>query len=165
MKINLNTLFKPIIIDQDFEIPEEYYKKMGISEIKDVHAVGKVFYNLADEIEIDLDVKGVMVLEDAISLDAIDYPFSFKIEENLTENDEFNEKNKEIDKNVLDIILFLWENIVLEVPISVTNCKDKKLSGDGWQLNGQESNEEINQEMSKLNDLLKGGEKTNGSSF
>lgn len=158
MKINLNTLYKPILIDDDFVIAKEWYEKVGVLELKNVHAKGKVWYNLTSEVEIVLDVTGVMILEDAVNLEALSYPFSFKIEENLTENEENNQ-------NILDINEFLWENIVLEVPIRVTSCEDERIKGNGWQLNGEISNEENNQEMSKLNDLLKGGEEEDGSSF
>ncbi len=138
MKINLNILTKPYLIDDDFIIPKDTYLNSGVLDLPKVHAKGKIFYNLSDEVEISLEVKGVMVLEDSVTLEKIDYPFNFVIEEILEENQdnllEYYEKNK----NTLDIIEFLWENIVLEVPISLTNHSNQKRCGDGWTLNGDE---------------------------
>ena len=49
------------------------------------------------------------------------------------ENTEENDKN---ESKRLDIIDILWQNIVLEVPISlrVNPEKDYKLKGEGWEL-------------------------------
>ena len=39
------------------------------------------------------------------------------------------------NENSLDILSFLWENIVLEVPTYFTEVKDfSKIQGDGWRL-------------------------------
>lgn len=151
--INLNVL--PIEIDDFYEIPREFYENTSIVELSKVMVKGLIKYNLSDEVEVNLEVSGVMKLNDSVTNELIDYPFSLKIEENLQEIDGNCE-------NTLDIIEFLWENIVLEVPIAVTNSSGAKLSGDGWCLNREDNN--INPEFAKLSELIKGGEK-NGSSF
>lgn len=158
MQINLNTLYKPVCIDQKFTIPKEFYLDMPIKGIEDVYVKGKVYINISDEVEVLLDVEGIMYLEDAITLEEVRYPFSFQINEILNEkDDEFQEYLKN-SKNILDIIEILWENIVLEVPISVTNASNAQQSGEGWQLNGEAKREEIDPRMAKLNELFKGGE-------
>ena len=43
---------------------------------------------------------------------------------------DFIEKNQ----NALDINEFLWQNIVLEVPIRYTLCDAEKLKGDNWRV-------------------------------
>ena len=92
-----------------------------------------------------------MKLNDSVSLELVNYPFSFKISENVSE---FLEK----DQFTLDIISILWENIVLEIPIrysEVTNYDEYK--GDGWRV--------ISEDEKKVNtnnpfkDLLKEIEK------
>ena len=92
-----------------------------------------------------------MKLNDSVSLEPVNYPFSFKISENVAE---FLEK----DQFTLDIISILWENIVLEIPIrysEVTNYDEYK--GDGWRV--------ISEDEKKVNtnnpfkDLLKEIEK------
>lgn len=158
MEINLNTLYKPVEIDDTFEIPESYYAQTSIKELKEVHARGRLGYNVSDEIELNLEVSGIMYLEDGITLEKIKYPFSFEINEILEENTEENQEYLKKGKNILDIIEILWENIVLEVPISITNASNMKKNGEGWQLNGEAEEKSIDPRMAKLNDLFKGGE-------
>ena len=74
---------------------------------------------------------------------------------NSEENsNEFYEKNK----NILDINEFLWENIVLEVPISLTKKSGTNIKGNGWELNKKSNEEEIDPRLAKLNEIFKGGE-------
>ena len=115
-------------------------------------------YNAADEIAIILDVKGNMFLTDAITNEQVKYPFSIQIDEILEENDENYAKYFEKNQNILDIIEFLWENIVLEVPISYTNASGTHLSGQGWELNSKNEDDGLDPRFEKLNELFKGGE-------
>ena len=156
MKINLNTLSKPILIDQEFLIPPKYYENTAVKGIQKVKAQGKIFYNLSDEIEISLKVTGQMILNDSITLEEIIYPFALEIDDIIPENTENLAENYKIDQNVLDIIELLWENIVLEVPISLTKASNLKLSGEGWTLNGNKEKEDS--PFNDLNNLFKGGE-------
>ena len=158
MIVNLNTLYKPFLIDALVEIPTEYYENTTIKDLKQVYAKGKVYYNLSDEIEVLMDVSGIMILEDAITLESIEYPFSFQIEEILDEKSGENSEYLKKDKNILDIIEFLWENIVLEVPISVTKASNIEKTGNGWQLNGKVSGDNLDPRLTKLSELTKGGE-------
>ena len=64
----------------------------------------------------------------------------------------------EKNQNILDIIEFLWENIVLEVPISYTNASGTHLSGQGWELNSKNEDDGLDPRFEKLNELFKGGE-------
>ena len=69
-----------------------------------------------------------MLLEDSISLEPINYPFSI-------EYDDIIEENCKKNQNTLDIFSFLWENIVLEVPLQFTKVTDfSKYQGEGWRL-------------------------------
>ena len=155
MKINLNLL--PVNLVQDIEFDSSYYKNTSIKRLDKFHVKGIIKYNLSDEIEIDLEVNGNMYLEDAITLEEVPYPVSLKISENLQEFGSGDAQYLEKDKNILDIIEFLWENIVLEVPISYTTSSGVLLKGSGWELNG-EKEEDIDPQLAKLKDLFKGGE-------
>lgn len=152
MKIDLRTLNKDLLIKEQIEIPEEYYKNTDVKKLKNVDVEGKIYYNLSNEIAADLKVRGLMVLEDAYTLDLIDYPFTIEINEILDKNVE----NYKISQNILDLNELLWENIVLEIPISLTKSPNKVLSGDGWTLNGQDK--EGDSPLKDLNNLFKGGE-------
>lgn len=154
--INLNLL--PVKLDEDIEFPKSFYENMGILDMTDFHVKGEIKYNLSDEVEVDLQVTGKIHLQDAITLDSIIYPIDMKIEKNLNDLEGESEKFFEKSKNTLDKLEFLWENIVLEVPISVTNNSGATLSGEGWELNGSNNEESIDPRFAKLNDLFKGGE-------
>ena len=112
---------------------------------------GYIRINAADEYETNIDVNGSMELLDSITLEPISYDFSFNINDNL---DDYLEK----DKNLLDIKEFLWQNIVLEVPIRYTKSDAQNLKGENWEVINESKEEEIDPRMAKLNDLFKGGE-------
>ena len=73
-----------------------------------------------------------MKINDSITLEEVWYPFDIQIDEKL---DEFVEK----DKKHLDIIEFLWQDIVLEVPLRYTVVSNyDEYHGDGWKLVSEE---------------------------
>ena len=95
-------------------------------------------------------IKGIMILTDSISLEEVDYPF-------LIDYDDFVMENWIKNKNTLDIFSFLWENIVLEVPLQFTKVRDlSKFHGDGWKLI---SEDELENQNNPFRDLLKDFEK------
>lgn len=95
-----------------------------------------------------------MILQDAITLEEVDYPFSIHIDEVISENNENLQEYSLNLTNSLDIMSFLWQNIVLEVPIRVKKeNKDISLKGDGWELK-DENTKEINPSMSPFAILL-----------
>ena len=158
MNIDLNKLNVngEIIINEELKIDEELYKTTSIKDLKPVKVNGKIFYNISDEIELDIDVEGVMILEDSITLDPIDYPYSFHINEIVSSENEEIKEYYQNSKNTLDIMPILWQNIVLEVPISITKEKDAHLSGEGWELNNEEE-DKIDPRLAELSKLLDEG--------
>ncbi len=156
MKINLNML--PYKINEEVTIPESFYKNTDIKKIDKLKVEGIIKYNSADEVEAILNVEGSMTLVDAITNEPIEYPLNIEIAENIEEFNEDLTKNYEKNQNTLDIIEFLWENIVLEVPIRITNEAGVQKSGDGWELNGKSNAENIDPRFEKLSELFKGGE-------
>lgn len=134
MKIDLFKLnnYGSIDIDDDITFSKDYYEHMDIRDIQNVHVAGNIKINYADELECFLDVKGVFILPCAITLDDVKYEFSTIIEENLGNFSNFYDKNK----NTLDILPFIWENIVSEVPIRVVKdgIQIENISGNGWEL-------------------------------
>ena len=136
MIIDLNLLHSntvsEIVIDDLYTIPYEYYKDTDVKGLDNIKAKGKIVRQTDDVDYIDLDVSGTMVLQDSISLENENYPFSIKIEGDL------KEFTTNLD-NSLDILEFLWENIVLEIPLKFTKVKDlSKFHGDGWKLVSEE---------------------------
>ena len=134
MKLDLIRLnnYNHLDIDEDIEIPGFLLEGTGIRNTKNIHVNGEVMIDSYDEVLVNLDVTGILVLGCAITLDDVDYEFSTNIEENIGQFEDFLNK----DKNFLDILPIIWENIVLEVPIRVVKegVKDINLSGNGWEL-------------------------------
>ncbi len=124
---------KGIVIDDVISFDESYIKKTPIKKLDNITVKGRAYYSVTNEIVFECDVKGVMVLEDSLTLEPVDYPLDIHINEVLGENTEENDKN---ESKRLDIIDILWQNIVLEVPISlrVNPEKDYELKGEGWEL-------------------------------
>ena len=134
MKIDLNYLnrFSKLEIDEDFTIDKEVYSSTDIRDLKNLHVKGTISIDYEDNISLNLNIKGVMILPCAISLKDVTYPFSTDIEESIGNFEEIYKNNK----NSLDISYVLWENIVLEIPIRVVaeNIEPSNTHGDGWEL-------------------------------
>ena len=79
-----------------------------------------------------LKLDGDLILLSSRSLKEVPYEFSVKIEEIMGNFDTFYNKNK----NTLDILPLLWENIVSEVPIRVVKegVRSQGINGEGWEL-------------------------------
>jgi len=136
-----------IEIEEEVNIDPEIIENSDILELKDVKIVGKIEKNLEEEIQISGKVEGTMILEDSISLEKVDYPFSFEIDQNLDEN-------VKKDENTLDLIELLWENIVLEIPLKFTKVTDlSKFHGDGWKLIREDEVQKV--EENPFSELLK----------
>ncbi len=143
---------KGIVIDDTISFGEEYIGKTPIQKLDNVEVKGRVYYSVTNEVILDVEVKGEMVLLDAVSLEPINYPFNLDISEVLSENDD---EKDEKEAKTLDIMDVLWQNIVLEVPISIKKDPDKKydLHGDGWELIDEES-KKVDPRLAPLLELL-----------
>ena len=119
-----------IEVDADVTFDESYYKDTEIRDIQNAHVVGSIGINSLDELVSNLTVTGTFILPNSVTLEDISYDFSTEIEENHGNIDNFF-NNKQ---NTLDILGLIWENIVSEVPIRVTDGSEpEELNGDGWQ--------------------------------
>jgi uncharacterized protein len=66
----------------------------------------------------------------------VNYPFNIKIYEVIDLESKENEEYLKIDKNSVDILPLIWQNIVLEIPLKVLspNLDRSNIKGDGWKL-------------------------------
>lgn len=113
-----------ILLDEDINFGKEYLSETDIIDLKNTHIKGRIYINSTNELILEANIEGIMVLEDSISLEDVEYKFSSNIEEIFENN-----------QNSIDIIPILWQNIVLEVPLRFTTVKDySKYSGNGWKL-------------------------------
>lgn len=129
MKINLANLAyqDKIEINEKVEFDASYFENSDILGLENVYVEGIIYQNDLDEYYINIDVKGTMYLTDSVTLDKVPYDFAFTLDDNF--------ENLGIkDENTLDIIELLWENIVLEEPISYTLSDADNLKGDNWQV-------------------------------
>ena len=136
-----------ISLDSEVNIPESYLENSEIIALKNLKLTGELEL-IEDQINITGELNGVMVLADSISLDSIDYPFRAEIDEEI---DNFLEKSSKS----LDITEILWQNIVLEVPLKLTNVSNfDEYHGDGWKLVSEDSIENTNNPFKELKDML-----------
>ncbi len=145
-----------INIDLTYSFTKEELEGTDLIELNNVKINGNISKDSINEYTIDVDVKGIMVLPCAITLDPVDYPFNVKISGNLEEMlQEINENSKKIE-NSIDIFPIIWENILMEIPMKVVSEKAKniKLEGDGWRLITDETRGNINPEFQKLSQLF-----------
>ena len=131
MKLDLRKLyaFKKLEIDTDLDLSIVDDQKLNIRKINRMHVKGLVKVNYEDNIELDLDIDGEIVMPCAITLEDVLVPINTHIEEEILENtlkDDF----------YLDLLDILWENVILEVPIRVTKegAKLESQKGNGWEI-------------------------------
>ena len=143
---------KGIIIDDIVSFNEDYLKNTSIKELNNIKVTGRVYYSVTNEVVLECSVKGAMKLLDAMDLEPIDYPLNIEISEVLSEEDDEKSKN---ETKTLDIMDILWQNIVLEVPISVRRDPKKvyDLKGEGWELLNDES-KKVDPRLAPLLELL-----------
>ena len=159
MRFDLNKISeRGIEIDQHISFGPDYLKHTAIKKLNDCHVVGRIYYNITKEVIFDGDISGIMKLVDANTTELIDYPFNTHITEILDEDKQIEENLRTNMQNSLDLEEVLWQNIVLEVPIRITNEAGVQKSGDGWELNGKSNAENIDPRFEKLSELFKGGE-------
>ena len=125
-------VYDELSFDGKYSIPKEMIKDSRILDLKNIEICNSLINKIEEDFEISLEIKGEMLISDSITLESVWYPFNIQIDEKL---DEFIEK----DKKSLDIIEFLWQNIVLEVPLRYTVVSDyESYQGDGWKLVSEE---------------------------
>lgn len=145
-----------IEININVDIPKDYLEKTSILELKDVTFVGSIS-KVIDYYNIKGLLKGIMILPDDVTLERVSIPFGVEIDTDFGENFETDENNLIIFENNIDLISFLWQNIVLEVPSKVRGKKYEEitLEGDGWRLMTEdEYNKGNNLGLSELKTLL-----------
>lgn len=159
MNIDLTKLItgieEELIIEEDLNFPVENLKNTTIKELKEVVFKGSITKLYDDNFEITGTITGIMVLPDDITLEPVDYSFKSEIEEKFSEFETNEEKSLEIIKNRLDITEFLWQNILVEIPLKIKNEKNENLSlkGNGWRLVTEEELERERSNNSPFSEL------------
>lgn len=156
LKIELSRITeKGLQIDENVNLDKTFYKNTDVTDIKKLHVFGVIKYDYEGNLQFDIEASGIFVILDSITLDPIDYEFSCPIDTKIENIEEECQNFYEKSKNILDISEILWENIVLEIPISLTKTSSENLSlkGNGWEL-VNEKEEKIDPRLAKLTELL-----------
>ena len=124
LKLNYQDEIK---IDEEVNIPKDMYINTDINELKDVKAIGNITLDEENNYFVNLDLSGVMVLNDSITNDLVPYEFNVKIEESL-----------ENSIKTLDLISFLWHYIVLEIPLRYTLHEGNYPEGENFRVISEE---------------------------
>ena len=82
----LNGTKNVITIDDEFFIPKESFQNSGILDLSKIKVDGKLTMPSDDNLLLDISCKGIMTIEDSVSLKPVKYHFSFEINENVLEN-------------------------------------------------------------------------------
>lgn len=145
----MNTgLVTSIDFDEEVVFDKTDITKVGLVDLNKLIVKGSITKNSSGMLTLKAFVTGTMILSDSISLEEIDYPFSFDLEQEIDENEEKLE-------NTLDITEDLWQNIVLEVPLKLTQVDDfNEYQGDGWKLVSEDSIDNTNSPFNELKDLM-----------
>ena len=126
MKWSLQQLFKythtPLKFSEELDF-REYIK--GIDDILDISLAevsGTALHLYDDRYQFDLSIKCKLVLEDAVTLDPVDFLVNVNVIETFDKvvDEESDEDVRLIEKNTIDLYDVVWENILLEKPIRVT---------------------------------------------
>ena len=137
MKLDITKLLQAYVdiidIDGEVIIPEELLSKSLIVSLKDVIFSGDITLDEEDNLNLNGDLKGIMILKDDITLEPVEYSFNTEIEEIL-----------EKKQNILDITEILWQNILVEIPSKVRSTDEAiNLEGDGWRVISEEMFEQV----------------------
>lgn len=139
-----NNIVKSIPVDLTYSFTREELDGTDLISLDDVKVTGEIFKNSLGNIELYLNVVGVMVLPCAITLKPVSYPFDIEIS---GEYDEIMQEMGEIStnfKNTIDIFPIIWENILMEIPMRVVSDdvseSDLNKSGEGWSFTSKDDN-------------------------
>jgi uncharacterized protein len=105
--------------------------------VKDIHVYGNGFFDSENELFMcDLHIEGTMICPDAITNEPIEVPLDTESHETYAFAPvEDDDSIRIVTDEVIDLLPAVIDNILLEVPISVTEAdEDAYPSGDGWRV-------------------------------
>jgi len=151
-----NNIDKYISVNEVYSFTGDELSGTDLLKLNDVKINGEIFKNSLGNIELSLDVEGVMVLPCAITLKPVNYPFSIEISGEIEELMENFEENSTNFQNSIDILPIIWENILMEIPMRVVSEEAKNsditMEGKGWKFVTEE--EDKKSPLSELMDML-----------
>ena len=129
-----------------------------VKSIPEVHVTGALQFDHRSLVFSDLDLDGVMIVLDSITMEDLEVAFDTKSQETYS-FDPIKENDEDIivvKKDTVDINPEIFQAIIYEAPMSITRLpRDQYPKGDGWQLLSDQDKEEpkIDPRWEKLNDF------------
>ena len=106
---------------------DEYIKNFSdIIRMDDVLCVGRGQAISNDTFKFSLHIETVMYLEDCWTLEEVPYPVNIDIDEVFTKDTRLVTDDNDyryIERNTIDLYDVVWENVILEKPISIKREK------------------------------------------
>lgn len=129
-----------------------------VKSIPEVHVTGTLQFDHRSLVFSDLDLDGVMIVLDSITMEDLEVAFDTKSQETYSFNPikENDEDIIVVKKDTVDINPEIFQAIIYEAPMSITRLpRDQYPKGDGWQLLSDQDKEEpkIDPRWEKLNDF------------
>lgn len=117
-------------------LDEALYKDTDIRSLSPIDVDIIIARSSDSSYNMDLRIKGTMVLPCSLTLKDVYYPFDIKTEVKVSNDDENYDEYVKINQNNIDIIPIIWQNILLEIPLRVESedVSDSIVSGEGWKL-------------------------------
>lgn len=117
-------------------LDEMLYKDTDIRSLSPIDVEITIVRSSDSSYNMDLRIKGTMVLPCSLTLKDVNYPFDIKTEVKVSNDDENYDEYVKINQNNIDIIPIIWQNILLEIPLRVESedVSDSIVSGEGWKL-------------------------------
>ena len=129
-----------------------------VKSIPEVHVTGTLQFDHRSLVFSDLDLDGVMIVLDSITMEDLEVAFDTKSQETYS-CDPIKVNDEDIivvKKDTVDINPEIFQAIIYEAPMSITRLpRDQYPKGDGWQLLSDQDKEEpkIDPRWEKLNDF------------
>lgn len=150
-----------ITIDETLQFGKDaFINHPRITEAKDIHVSGKGSkIPGTGYFEFEMHVEGTMVCPCALTNEPVDVPLDFDYVDTFSFEDDPNEEIIVLDHDYLDLLPFLYERILMEIPINVVKKgKIKYPSGDGWRIMSEEEyqkskNQEGDPRLAKLKEF------------
>lgn len=117
-------------------LDEALYKDTDIRRLSPIDVDIIIARSSDSSYNMDLRIKGTMVLPCSLTLKDVYYPFDIKTEVKVSNDDGNYDEYVKINQNNIDIIPIIWQNILLEIPLRVESedVSDSIVSGEGWKL-------------------------------
>ena len=120
-----------IDVDNDIDYSDDYIKDSGIIHLNNVHVSGTIKTDIEFNYDVNFKLKGEMIINDSLTGEEVPYKFNTNIEEKL-----------ENSLKSLDLIGFLWQYIVMEIPMRFTLCDNLNIKNKDYEVISEEEYKE-----------------------